>query len=61
VSTPSRGLRQNGYRENPPKKDLVAFGADESSFSEPTKGLKEGVLHTLSEECVGREEKKWGW
>jgi len=44
VSTPSRGLRLDDCCENPPKKKLVAFGADEPDSSEFAKGLKEGVF-----------------
>ena len=40
---------------------LVAFGEDEPSFSEPTKGLKEGVFQMRSEECDREEEKKTVW
>ena len=53
MSTPSRGLQLDDYCENPPKKKLVAFGADEPSFSKPTRGLKEGVVHGWREEEEG--------
>jgi len=56
MSTPSRGLRLDDCCENPPKKKLVAFGADEPDSSEPAKGLKEGVFQMWGEGCVCGEE-----
>ena len=56
MSTPSRGLRLDDCCENPPKKKLVAFGADEPDSSEPAKGLKEGVFQMCGEGCVCGEE-----
>ena len=58
VFTPSRGLRLNGCRENPPKKKLVSFGEDKPNSSEPPKGLKEGVFQMWSEGCLWRRR---GW
>jgi len=49
VSTPSHGPWLDDYFENPPKKKLVAFGADEPNSSERTKGLKEGVFQMWGE------------
>jgi len=56
VSKPSRGLRLDDCCENPPKKKLVAFSADEPNSSEPAKGLKEGVFQMWGEGCVCWEE-----
>jgi len=51
VSTPSRGLWLDDCCENPRRKKLVAFGADEPDSSEPAKGLKEGVFQMRGEGC----------
>jgi len=40
------------------KINLVAFGADEPSSSESTKGLKEEVFQMWGEGCVCGEEEK---
>jgi len=69
VSTSSRGLRLDGYCENPLNKILVVFGEPTKGLKEgvfqmwgdsgePTKGLKEGVFQMWGEGCVCGEEEK---
>jgi len=41
------------------KKTLVAFGADETSFSETTKGLKRGYFRCKARSIGGEEEHGW--